>query len=181
MAVTHTAHAVSPPDPPQINPMRRYESAEKTKETVVNVHRTALRLAVGAAALAGAIAATTTSASAYVLTDIQTGAGKCPANWVCLWSENDFVRGNPADGYDYGAVGSDADVSDMGKFYFESKYWRWKGMQDSASSVVNNTGRSVCFYEHNGYAGAQFRIGPWEKWASVPSWINDKISSFKFC
>ncbi|MER7701830.1 peptidase inhibitor family I36 protein [Kitasatospora sp. NPDC097605] len=146
-----------------------------------DLRRTGLRLAVGAAALAGAIVASTTSASASVLTDIQTGSGKCPANWVCLWSDYNFVRGNPAGGYDYGAVGSDQNVPDMGKFVYESKSWRWKGMQDQASSVVNNTGSSICFYEHNGYGGAEFRIGPWEKWATVPGWINDRISSFKYC
>ncbi|CAL9640146.1 hypothetical protein SUDANB120_06321 (plasmid) [Streptomyces sp. enrichment culture] len=145
----------------------------------MNLRRTALRVAFAAAAVTGALAATATTASAAVLTDIGTGSGKCPANWVCLWSENDFIRGNP-DG-DYGAVGSDGNVSDMGKFFFESKFARWKGMQDRTSSVVNNTGSSICFYEHNGYGGLEFRIGPREKWASVPSWINDKISSFKYC
>ncbi|KJY23765.1 hypothetical protein VR44_37345 [Streptomyces katrae] len=140
-----------------------------------------MRLAVGAATLTAAVVATATSASAYVLTDIQTGAGKCPANWVCLWSESNFVRGNPAGGYDFGAVGSDQNVSDMGKFVFESKLFRWKGMQDSASSVVNNTSSGICFYEHNNYGGLEFRIGPREQWASVPGWINDKISSFKYC
>ncbi|MEU2391521.1 peptidase inhibitor family I36 protein [Streptomyces sp. NPDC007369] len=148
---------------------------------MMNLHRALLRIAVGAAALTAAVAATTTTASADVLTGIETGSGKCPANWVCLWSENNFVRGNPAGGYDYGAVGSDANVPDMGKFRFEDKLWRWKGMQDSASSVVNNTGSRICFYEHNGYGGLEFKIGPREKWSSVPSWINDKISSFKYC
>ncbi|MFE5539109.1 peptidase inhibitor family I36 protein [Streptomyces sp. NPDC056492] len=147
----------------------------------MNLRRTAQRLAVGAAAVTAAVAASTTTANAAVLTDIQTGSGKCPANWVCLWSENDFIRGNPGDGSDYGAVGSDANVSDMGKFVLESKLWRWKGMPDRASSVVNNTGSGICFYEHVGYGGLEFRIGPREKWASVPSWINDKISSFKYC
>ncbi|MBC2874273.1 MULTISPECIES: peptidase inhibitor family I36 protein [Streptomyces] len=147
----------------------------------MTLRRTLSRLTVGAAALAGAVVATTTGASAAILTDIQTGPGKCPANWVCLWSDNNYIRGNPGGGTDYGAVGSDSDVSDMGKFKFESKLWRWKGMQDEASSVVNNTGSSICFYEHNGYSGLEFKIGPGEKWASVPSWINDKISSFKHC
>ncbi|MGE7387000.1 peptidase inhibitor family I36 protein [Streptomyces sp. NPDC004126] len=148
---------------------------------MTKLRRTALRLAVGAAAVTGVVAATATSASAYVLTDIATGPGKCPANWVCLWSENDFIRGNPGGGSDYGAVGSDGNVSNMGNFFFEAKLARWKGMQDRASSVVNNTGNSVCFYEHNDYGGLEFRIGPREKWSSVPSWINDKISSFKYC
>ncbi|MEV7288150.1 peptidase inhibitor family I36 protein [Streptomyces sp. NPDC093252] len=52
---------------------------------------------------------------------------------------------------------------------------------DLASSIVNNTGSAYCFYEHPYMTGAQFRIGPWERWASLPSWINDKISSFKPC
>ncbi|MEU3316746.1 peptidase inhibitor family I36 protein [Streptomyces sp. NPDC006662] len=146
-----------------------------------DLRRAAARLAVGAAALTAAITAATTSASAYVLTEIQTGSGKCPANWVCLWSENNFVRGTPAGGYDYGAVGSDQNVPDMGKFTFESKLFRWKGMQDAASSVVNNTGSGICFYEHNNYGGLEFKVGPHEKWASVPGWINDRISSFKYC
>lgn len=147
----------------------------------MNLRRTALRLTVGVVTLAGTLAATTTGASAYILTDIETGPGKCPANWVCLWSENDFVRGNPRDGYDYGAVGSDQNIPDMGKFKFESKLFRWKGMQDSASSVVNNTGSSICFYEHNKYGGLEFKVGPHEKWSSVPSWINDRISSYRYC
>ncbi|MGW1641698.1 peptidase inhibitor family I36 protein [Streptomyces lavendulae] len=154
---------------------------KKAENDMTNLRRTAARLAISAVAVTGAIAATATSASAAVLTDIATGSGKCPANWVCLWSENDFIRGNPNSGYDYGAVGSDGNVSDMGNFYFESKLWRWKGMQDHTSSVVNNTGSSICFYENNGYSGLEFKIGPREKWSSVPSWINDKISSFKHC
>ncbi|GLX23526.1 MULTISPECIES: peptidase inhibitor family I36 protein [Streptomyces] len=147
----------------------------------MKLRRTVSRVAVGVVALAGAVVATTTTANASILTDIQTGSGKCPANWVCLWSENNFVRGNPAGGYDFGAVGANENISDMGKFKFEKDYWRWKGMQDSASSVVNNTGSRICFYEHNNYGGLEFRIGPGEQWASVPSWINDKISSFKYC
>ncbi|MEU1286802.1 peptidase inhibitor family I36 protein [Kitasatospora sp. NPDC005856] len=141
----------------------------------------ATRLAVGAATVAGVLAATTTSASADILTSIETGPGKCPANWVCLWSDYNYVAGNPSGTVDFGAVGANQNIADMGQFKFDSKVWRWKGMQDAASSVVNNTGSSICFYEHNNYGGAEFRIGPWEKWAAVPSWINDKISSFKYC
>ncbi|MBZ4323090.1 hypothetical protein JNW98_27600 [Streptomyces sp. SCA2-4] len=44
---------------------------------------------------------------------------------------------------------------------------------------MNNTRSSICFYEHNSYGGLEFEIGPGKKWASVPPWINDKISSFK--
>ncbi|MFI5530608.1 peptidase inhibitor family I36 protein [Kitasatospora sp. NPDC051853] len=147
----------------------------------MKLRTTAVRLALGAAALTGALVASTVPANADVLKEINNGSGSCPANWVCLWSDNDFHRGNPKGGTDYGSVGSDQNTPDMGKIVFESKLWRWKGMQDEASSVVNNTGSSICFYEHNNYGGAEFRIGPREKWASVPGWINDRISSFKYC
>ncbi|MEU8777363.1 peptidase inhibitor family I36 protein [Streptomyces sp. NPDC048606] len=147
----------------------------------MDLRRTVSRIAVGAATLTTVVVATTTSANAAILTDIQTGSGKCPANWVCLWSENNFIKGAAGNGFDFGAVGSDENQADMGKFAFDSKYWRWKGMPDATSSVVNNTRGGVCFYEHTNYGGLEFRIGAGEKWASVPSWINDRISSFKFC
>ncbi|MEV7286381.1 peptidase inhibitor family I36 protein [Streptomyces sp. NPDC093252] len=51
---------------------------------------------------------------------------------------------------------------------------------DATSSLVNNSANSLCFYENQG-TGLEFRIGPWERWGSVPSWINDKISSFRIC
>ncbi|MFG2919508.1 hypothetical protein ACGF0D_42400 [Kitasatospora sp. NPDC048298] len=46
---------------------------------------------------------------------------------------------------------------------------------------VDDSGSHTCFYEHNWYGGAEFKIGRWERWPSVPSWINDKTSSFKYC
>ncbi|MEU9334892.1 peptidase inhibitor family I36 protein [Streptomyces sp. NPDC048290] len=52
---------------------------------------------------------------------------------------------------------------------------------DITSSIVNNSGSAYCFYEHPDYGGLQFRIGPWERWASVPYWINDRISSLHPC
>ncbi|MFJ3903943.1 peptidase inhibitor family I36 protein [Streptomyces sp. NPDC090025] len=53
--------------------------------------------------------------------------------------------------------------------------------QDQVSSIVNDSSYSICFYEHPGYGGLEFRIGPWEWWATLPWWINDKISSFRPC
>ncbi|MFE7131002.1 peptidase inhibitor family I36 protein [Streptomyces sp. NPDC057638] len=53
--------------------------------------------------------------------------------------------------------------------------------QDQVSSIVNDSIYSICFYEHPGYGGLEFRIGPWEWWPSLPGWINDKISSFRPC
>ncbi|MGV9311912.1 peptidase inhibitor family I36 protein [Streptomyces sp. NPDC003691] len=53
--------------------------------------------------------------------------------------------------------------------------------QDQVSSIVNDSHYSICFYEHPNYGGLEFRIGPWEWWASLPGWINDKISSFRPC
>ncbi|WP_185911236.1 peptidase inhibitor family I36 protein [Streptomyces sp. WAC07149] len=135
------------------------------------------RLGLYAAAVAGVVLATANSASASTLLGIGQGAGACPAQHVCLWSENGFV--GATSGSKYGAIASDQNIGDMGKLKREGALW--DGMQDTASSVVNNTGSSICFYEHNWYGGQQFRIGPWEKWPSVPSWINDRISSFKYC
>ncbi|MET9762835.1 peptidase inhibitor family I36 protein [Streptomyces sp. NPDC006372] len=120
---------------------------------------------------------TATSASATTLLGIGQGSGACPGNYVCLWSENSFI--GAAGGSKFGAIASNQNVDDMGKLQREGALWQ--GMQDTASSVVNNTGSSICFYEHNSYGGPQFKIGPREKWPSVPSWINDRISSFTYC
>ncbi|MEW1638959.1 peptidase inhibitor family I36 protein [Streptomyces sp. NPDC093801] len=139
--------------------------------------RKTARLAVSAAAVAGLVMTAATSASASVLIGIGQGAGACPAAHVCLWSENDFV--GATSGSRFGAIASNQNVGDLGKLKRDGALWT--GMQDVASSVVNNTGSGICFYEHNNYGGLQFRIGPWEKWPSVPSWINDRISSFTYC
>ncbi|MFI9201957.1 peptidase inhibitor family I36 protein [Streptomyces sp. NPDC053048] len=121
--------------------------------------------------------AAATSASATTILDLGQGAGACPSNYVCLWSENDFF--GSTGGSKFTAIASDQNIGDMGKLKRDGALWT--GMQDITSSVVNNTGSSICFYEHNGYRGLEFKIGPREKWPSVPSWINDRISSFKYC
>ncbi|MEU3778624.1 peptidase inhibitor family I36 protein [Streptomyces sp. NPDC032472] len=137
------------------------------------------RLGLGAAAVTGLIMATATSASAATVSDIGHGAGSCPNGYVCLWSEGNFIQGKFVYDHKFGSFASNQNVGDMGKLGRTST--GDKGMQDITSSVVNNTGSSICFYEHNWYGGLEFKIGPWEKWPSVPSWINDKISSFKYC
>ncbi|MEV7541080.1 peptidase inhibitor family I36 protein [Streptomyces sp. NPDC089915] len=144
---------------------------------MMNTRRKTARFAVGAAAVAGLVMTAAVSANASVLLGIGQGAGACPANQVCLWSENDFV--GATGGSKFGAIASNQNIGDMGKLRRDGALWT--GMQDTASSVVNNTGSAICFYEHNDYGGLQFRIGPREKWPSVPSWINDRISSFKYC
>ncbi|MCF3179074.1 peptidase inhibitor family I36 protein [Streptomyces polychromogenes] len=141
------------------------------------MRRKTARLAVSAAAVAGLVMTAATSASASVLLGIGQGAGACPGGHVCLWSENDFV--GATSGSKFGAIASNQNVGDLGKLQRDGALWT--GMQDITSSVVNNTGSAICLYEHNNYGGLQFRIGPWEKWPSVPSWINDRISSFKYC
>ncbi|MEV7284145.1 peptidase inhibitor family I36 protein [Streptomyces sp. NPDC093252] len=55
------------------------------------------------------------------------------------------------------------------------------GYHDQVSSLVNESPYSFCFYEHPNMGGLQFRIGPNESWATIPSWMNDKISSFRAC
>ncbi|MGW1641700.1 peptidase inhibitor family I36 protein [Streptomyces lavendulae] len=136
-----------------------------------------MNLGLCAAAVTGLIMTTATSASAATILGLGAGSGACPSNYVCLWADGDFVGGSPSG--KFGSIASNQNITDMGKL--ERSSGLWSGMQDITSSVVNNTGSSICFYEHNGYGGAQFRIGPWEKWPAVPSWINDKISSFKYC
>ncbi|MET9762836.1 peptidase inhibitor family I36 protein [Streptomyces sp. NPDC006372] len=132
-----------------------------------------------AAAVTGLIMTTATSAGATTVFDIGHGAGSCPDGYVCLWSEGNFVQGKFTYDRKFGSMASNQNVGDMGKLARTPT--GDKGMQDVATAVLNNTGSSVCFYENNWYGGLEFRIGPWEHWPSVPSWINDKISSFKYC
>ncbi|MER7701831.1 peptidase inhibitor family I36 protein [Kitasatospora sp. NPDC097605] len=141
--------------------------------------RSLTRLGLGTAVAAGLVVAAATSAGATTVTNIGHGAGSCPAGYICLWSEGNFIQGGFVYDHKFGSFGSNQNISDMGKLGRTST--GDKGMQDVTSSVLNNTGSSICFYEHNGYGGAEFRIGPWEQWPSLPSWINDRISSFKYC
>ncbi|MFF4450008.1 hypothetical protein [Streptomyces sp. NPDC001502] len=53
--------------------------------------------------------------------------------------------------------------------------------KDTTSSIGNSTNLSLCFYEHKNYGGLEFRIGPGEWWATIPSWIDNKISSYRPC
>ncbi|MEV7187310.1 peptidase inhibitor family I36 protein [Kitasatospora sp. NPDC093102] len=141
--------------------------------------RNLAKLGLCAAAAAGLIVTGATSASATNVYNIGHGAGSCPSGYVCLWSESNFIEGGFVNDSKFGSFASNQNTGDMGKLQHTSG--GDKGMQDVTSSVLNNTGSSICFYEHNNYGGAEFRIGPWEHWPYVPSWINDKISSFKYC
>ncbi|WP_331728380.1 peptidase inhibitor family I36 protein [Streptomyces sp. NBC_00158] len=138
-----------------------------------------VRLGLGVAAATGLILSAAASASAASVVSIGHGAGACPESFVCLWSEGNFIEGKFVNYAKFGSFGSNQNVGDMGKLRRESSID--KGMQDVTSSVLNNTGSSICFYEHNNYGGLEFKIGPREHWPSLPSWINDKISSFKYC
>ncbi|MEV7286213.1 hypothetical protein AB0O01_16835 [Streptomyces sp. NPDC093252] len=53
--------------------------------------------------------------------------------------------------------------------------------KDSISSVGVTTDHGMCFYEHANFGGLEFKVGRGEWWAQVPSWINDKISSYRPC
>ncbi len=137
------------------------------------------KLASCAAAATALLMTVATSAGATAVFDIGHGAGSCPDGYVCLWSEGNFIQGKFVYDHKFGSVASNQNVGDMGKL--SRSPTGDKGMQDVTSSVLNNTGSSICFYEHNGYGGLEFKIGPWERRPSVPSWINDRISSFKYC
>ncbi|MER6911860.1 hypothetical protein ABT354_09325 [Streptomyces sp. NPDC000594] len=52
---------------------------------------------------------------------------------------------------------------------------------DTTSSISNSTDLRMCFYEHTNFRGLEFRIGPGEWWATIPSWIDNKISSYRPC
>ncbi|MET8831903.1 peptidase inhibitor family I36 protein [Streptomyces sp. NPDC004610] len=110
--------------------------------------------------------AATLAASAGLMnaTPAAAAASDCNGWAVCYWEHNDYNGGV----YVFGSPGT----LPQGTPTFG---------HDLASSIVNNTGSAYCFYEHSYMTGLQFRIGPWERWGSVPSWINDKISSFKPC
>ncbi|MFD7440850.1 peptidase inhibitor family I36 protein [Streptomyces sp. NPDC059909] len=147
----------------------------------MNLRRSLVRLGVGAVALTGLLAGTATSASAIPRIDINSGAGSCPANWVCLWNDPNFVARDEGAYTGPEGVGDYEPIPDMGKLKFEGQLGGWQGMQDEATSVVNNTWNNVCFYEHNWYSGLEFRIQGKEQWAYVPWWIDNKISSWKWC
>lgn len=133
-------------------------------------------LALSAVSAAAWVMMTAAPAGATTHVDIGQGSGACPTHYVCLWSEYDFIGSG---GHKFGAIATDESIRDMGKL---KRYGTlWKGMQDVTSSVLNNTGGSVCLYEHNGYGGLEARIGPGAKWSAVPSWINDRISSLRPC
>ncbi|MEV6975308.1 peptidase inhibitor family I36 protein [Kitasatospora sp. NPDC093806] len=136
------------------------------------------RLGLCAGAAIGLVVTASTSASANTILGLGQGAGACPANYVCLWSEGGYVA-DTGPSYKFGSIASDQNIGDLGKL--EHTSLGDKGMQDITSSVVNNTRSSICFYEHNWYGGLEFKVGPGERWPAVPSWINDRISSFKYC
>ncbi|MFI2611012.1 peptidase inhibitor family I36 protein [Kitasatospora sp. NPDC018619] len=137
------------------------------------------RLGLAAAAAAGLVLTVAGSAGATNVYNIGHGAGSCPSGFVCLWSEANFIQGTFYNDAKFGAFASDQNTGDMGKLQRVAS--TDKGMQDVTSSVLNNTRSSVCFYEHNTYGGLEFKVGPGEHWPSLPSWINDRISSFKYC
>ncbi|MFG2910404.1 peptidase inhibitor family I36 protein [Kitasatospora sp. NPDC048286] len=145
----------------------------------MKLSRNLSKLGLVAAATAGLIVTTATSASATNVYNMGHGAGSCPSGYICLWSEANFIQGSFYNDLKFGAFAADQNTGDMGKLQKVAS--TDKGMQDITSSVLNNTRSNVCFYEHNWYGGLEFKIGPGEHWPSLPSWINDKISSFKFC
>ncbi|MFS8105227.1 peptidase inhibitor family I36 protein [Lentzea alba] len=121
-----------------------------------------------------ALVAFTPSASAQSKAPIGDGP-RCDYS-VCLWGNADFRNGPKVN--KFGSAGLDTiRLEDLGKL--ENQYFGWKGMQDITSSLVNNTPYRICFYSDNNFRGLQFCVGPYERWASVPYWINDRISSFR--
>ncbi|MFI0977717.1 hypothetical protein ACH4SP_11950 [Streptomyces sp. NPDC021093] len=117
----------------------------------------ALAAAVGTLAATAGVAATATPAAAAAATTDANFAGV-------------FIYANP--NYSIPVYPSGAPVT-VGELTGSGK--------DSTSSIGNSTNLSMCFYEHKNYGGLEFRIGPGEWWATIPNWINDKISSYRPC
>jgi hypothetical protein len=55
------------------------------------------------------------------------------------------------------------------------------GINDDISSLKNRTPNTLCFYSNAGDGGLVFQIHAWEWWPTVPTWIDNQISSFDFC
>ncbi|XVU22633.1 peptidase inhibitor family I36 protein [Actinoplanes sp. CA-054009] len=109
------------------------------------------------------------------------GAGSCPQNTFCLWNNSNFEQGGTTTTKIRSLVAWGT-VSDMGKLGPRSEgSGFYPTMQDVVSSMVNNTPGTLCFYSDNNFSGAVFQIHGWEKWPNLPSWIDNKISSFRFC
>ncbi|MCI4146695.1 peptidase inhibitor family I36 protein [Streptomyces sp. MMS20-AI2-20] len=58
---------------------------------------------------------------------------------------------------------------------------RWFEMNDDISSLKNRTANTLCFYSDARNQGEVLRVGPWEWRDSLPSSIDNQISSFDFC
>lgn len=54
-------------------------------------------------------------------------------------------------------------------------------MDNRISSLISTYDGHLCFYDLEDFGGVEFKIGPKEKWATIPWWIDNKISSFKVC
>jgi hypothetical protein len=55
------------------------------------------------------------------------------------------------------------------------------GINDQISSLRNRTPNTLCFYSNDLNGGAVFQIHGWEWWATIPSWIDNQISSMDYC
>ncbi|MEV7284144.1 peptidase inhibitor family I36 protein [Streptomyces sp. NPDC093252] len=111
------------------------------------------------------VGATALAATAGLVTATPAAAGDpnvCNGYQLCLWYDGNYE--NTRVMWDYLPIDGNFTVA-----------------HDVTSSLVNNSSSTLCFYEHPDYGGLEFRVAPWARWAYVPSWINDKISSMRRC
>ncbi|MEU1621120.1 peptidase inhibitor family I36 protein [Streptomyces sp. NPDC005722] len=135
------------------------------------------------AALAVAATGATLSASPAAAAD------NCRAGYLCLYSQTNFPYGAGA-GY---IVGNGVSNSDLRYAHYPENN---DVVNDSISSVINNTGHTIRLYENTGYQGRYINVAPGGRIADMkkkalvvfhgdgsifanPGEFNDVTSSFK--
>ncbi|MFE1522140.1 peptidase inhibitor family I36 protein [[Kitasatospora] papulosa] len=123
--------------------------------------RTAVLAAVAIVG-AGVISTPASAANNIVYFGGNGSTATCDGYMLCVY---------PNTSYKGSAIGSrnGASEDDMRDYY----------INDSISSIINNSGNAYCFYSDTFYKGLTFQIHAGEKWPAVNGYINDKISSWK--
>lgn len=127
----------------------------------INVLWRATRIGVFALALAVAMGISTGVASAA-----PADASQCGSYAVCLYTDQGY--GGQFVGYAQGQWVFDNDL-------------RNDGINDDVSSIISNWNGNLCFFSDIDQSGLEFQIGPDQSWATLPSWIDNQISSFTSC
>ncbi|SNT31324.1 peptidase inhibitor family I36 protein [Actinacidiphila glaucinigra] len=140
---------------------------------------------MGVLAAAFAVAATGATLSATPA----SAADNCRAGYLCLYSQTNFPAGVGA-GF---IVGNGVSNSDLRYAHYPENN---DAVNDTVSSVINNTGHTIRLYESTGYQGRYINVPPLGRVADLrqraltvyhnngsifanPGEFNDVTSSFK--